>query len=644
MLCERAVTMMLALCTLMGMTCALQPHNNSTQILVNDGKMHTRMPFDYNESIFIGNASQHCSIHCDDISNLSGILGCFPSKSQGTGQPHLFFGYCISCEAHQNKSEVIIAECPFSIGKNVKNASISLNINMGLKMFCHSFGRTGKLCGECLTNSSINIMSDSFECEHTEFNNSPTNWLKFFAARFASLTVFFIIVIVFHVGVTQAPFNGFVFFSQVVSLRSHRLLVEAGWNLFHHNTPSPKTLTQLLYYPYGVWSLNFMSIDRVLLGSKVCLSRHLKVVHIIMLEYIIAVYPLLLLGIVYVLIELHGRNYRIFVWLWRILCPVCVRIRRSLKYKSSLVDAFVTFLLLSYTKMAVVSFELVSSGPIMNVTGKTVGKALRIDPSVSYSGYQAIAWIVLIIYGGCFPVFLVLYPNRYFKVCLNKFTYCSPRLVQALNTFADAFQGNYRYGRNGEADRRSFAGVYLWFRMLVFFIMTNFHYNVLFNWLLLVYFFLLLFFVVFQPYKVSYFNWLEASFVAILGIVALSMNYLYTSLQITQKITPTFGKVWRVAYALQFIPLLYILCHIIYWIIKSNKHYKKFQFHVNNRPQDAAQPQSLLDMSSEFPDRLNNPENYATNSNAEIAANTPLLESVQDSEHDHYGSLTETDP
>ena len=635
MLCGRAVTVMLAIYiwTLMAEACAFQ-YRNSSQMQENNRKMQP----------FISNDSQQCSIECNSIRDMNGILSCPPN----TSQLHLFLGYCISCSENlmsnswpnRDKSEAIVAQCPFSIGKDASAASLPLEKD--LSKFCSRFGRAGKLCGSCLPNKSIDVMSDSFDC--IECNYCPTDWLRFFAVRFASLTVFFIIVIVFHVGVARAPFNGFVFFSQIVSLRCYILLVEAGWNLAqpHHNHPSPGTLTHLLSYPYGVWSLKFMFVDRLLLRPSICL-QNLKVFHIIMLDYVIALYPLVLLGIVYVLTELHGRNYRIVVCLWRLLCPVCIRIRRSLKYKSSLIDAFVTFLLLSYTKMAVVSFELVALGPIVSVTqGKTLGKVLIIDPSVSYTHYRAIACIVLIIYGGCFPVFLVLYPSRCFKICLNKFTYCSPRLVQALHTFADAFQGNYKRGQNGEPDRRFFAGVYLWFRMLIFFIMTHFRIEILFYYLLLAYFVLLLFFVIFQPYKVSYYNWLEGSFVAILGIVSLSIHYLYTSLQIKQRITPTFGKLLKVTYYVHFIPLVYIICHIIYWIITCNKCCKKFQFQLNNRLQDATQSKPLLDVSTDFPDRLMNPGNYGSN-NVETASNTPLLVSAQDSRCDQYGSMTEID-
>ena len=639
MLCDIAVTVLLAVWTLMAETCAFQP----SQMQVNNFKMQTRMSLDFeafNKSIYNSNGSQHCSIDCNAIRHLNGILSCFSNKSQGTGleQPHLFVGYCISCKPHsyRDKSEILIAECPFSLGKNTKTASISLDKRLN---FCSRFGRAGRLCGDCLTNYSINVMSDSFDC--IECSDSPANWLKFFAVRLASLTVFFVIVVVFRIGVTQAPLNGFVFFSQIVSLRSYILMVEAGWNLAHHDGHNPITLARLLYYPYSVWSLNFISIDRLLLKDRFCLSRHLKVVHIIMLEYIIALYPLFLLGIVYILIELHDRNYRIFVCLWRLLCVVCVRIRRSFKYKSSLVDAFVTFLLLSYTKMAVVSFELVSSGPIVDITGKTVGKALRIDPSVSLTRYQVIAWIVIIIYGGCFPIFLLFYPSRHFRACLNKL--CSPRLVQVLHTFADAFQGNYKCGQNGEPDRRFFAGIYLCFRMIIFYIMTFFSCNVQLYWLLLAYLILLLFFVAFQPYKVSHFNWLEASFVAILGIVALSLNYLRTSLQITQEITPKFDKLWKATYFVHFVPLLYIICYIVYWIMRNNKHCTNFHFHLKNRVQDAAQSEVPLDVNSEIPHRLTNPGDYAAYNTVNIAANTSLLESAQDSTYNQYGSLTETD-
>ena len=86
-----------------------------------------------------------------------------------------------------------------------------------------------------------------------------------------------------------------------------------------------------------------------------CISPHLKLLHIFFLYYISAFYPLCLIGITWTCIQLHSRNFKPLTRLWDIIMTrySCLTkwITASSSSKSTIIDVFATFFLLSYTKL-----------------------------------------------------------------------------------------------------------------------------------------------------------------------------------------------------------------------------------------------------------------------------------------------------
>ena len=190
----------------------------------------------------------------------------------------------------------------------------------------------------------IAVFSTNFKC--VPCKESYKNWLKYFAIEFVPLTILFLIVLIFHVSITSAATNAFIFFSQVVSLPLEALFITTAWTLWLKELDKANALTSIVIFLYGIWSLDFASMS----GSDVCLSQSFPVVQILALQYISAVYPLVLAIIAFIIIELHARNFRPVVCLWRPLCLLIVCCRRTWQPKTSIMDAFATFILLTYTK------------------------------------------------------------------------------------------------------------------------------------------------------------------------------------------------------------------------------------------------------------------------------------------------------
>ena len=100
----------------------------------------------------------------------------------------------------------------------------------------------------------------------------------------------------------------------------------------------------------GIWNLDFFRYHI----PPFCASDQLNPLHVIMLEYVVAFYPLLLTVVVYICIQLYARDCWIIVCLCRVFCKCFSSCRRRWGRQwdpfASLVHTFAAFLLLSYSR------------------------------------------------------------------------------------------------------------------------------------------------------------------------------------------------------------------------------------------------------------------------------------------------------
>ena len=116
---------------------------------------------------------------------------------------------------------------------------------------------------------------------------------------------------------------------------------------FTDNGKTLRTGTKILLNLYGVFNLEFFHY----VLPPFCISSRLRPIHIFSLGYISAFYPFLLILLTWFCVELHGRNFRPIVWLWKPFHGCFVRLRRGWNTKSDLIDVFASFFLLSCSKI-----------------------------------------------------------------------------------------------------------------------------------------------------------------------------------------------------------------------------------------------------------------------------------------------------
>ena len=507
------------------------------------------------------------SMSCTCWGHIRGLLHCaYGPDLEWTA--YLIIGYCMSYSQLEHGSEhIVYGRCPFTPGLESHSQSVFPFLPLPKQkdklesQFCGKMNRRGILCGRCADNFSIDVFSDSFICQNC--SAQAMNWVIFVAFEGLLPLVFFIIVILLHISLTSGPVNGYIFFSQVLTVSMEVIIIRSSWK--QTNIHHPIIMTYMMEDLYSVWSLDFSRFFRSFAHSyHLCLGPQLKVIHVLCLRYLSALYPLCLIVVTYVLIELHARNCRILVWLWKPLCLFCVRFRQSWRAKTSVVDAFAAFILLSYVKIVRISLVLTTFTYIYNTNSTAVKKVVNYDPTVTYlslehAPFAVIGILLLGTFGLVPPLLLSCYQFRHVQRCLN----CCKLNRHGLRIFMDAFQGCYKDGKDGGPDRRFFAGLYFIFRLIIFIIfdMTS-RVTLTYMALLVACIVFATITVFFQPYKRKIYTYLDVFFfnllAVIMGLQILGFYEVQTTLHFPMRLMITM-------YCLTLIPLVYMVCYILLW-------------------------------------------------------------------------------
>ena len=258
----------------------------------------------------------------------------------------------------------------------------------------------------------------------------------------------------------------------------------------------------------------------------------------------------------------------------------------------SFVHAFSSFLLLSYSKILFVSFQLLSATKLYDPYGHCVGVGVALlyhDASVGYFSAAHLPFALLAIFVLSVFVFLpalvlLLYPTSIFQRSLGC---CRVRWL-ALHAFADTFNGYYKNGTEGTRDYRYFAGLYVILRIVLLSFTLGF--IRLYSWMLGIICCALtsLLFAILRPYKYNWINvWDSVAFALIaFGLIWLMYSKYIGSLPL------------EVAGVIATLPLMYIIVYIIMY-----KHSNTVRNCCVLLSKYRANPQLE-------PDRLHNPEEY----------------------------------
>ena len=208
---------------------------------------------------------------------------------------------------------------------------------------CGQLNREGLLCSKCKAGYGPPIYSRTWKCEKCNKNKRYLMWIVYLLLEFTALTVFFIIVIIFNVRATSPPFTAFVFYCHFFT---YLFKINVNFHTYVINYVNPY-VHKLVFTMTDIWSLEFLRH----VVPPFCIDERLTNRHILSLEMIPTTYSLLLIFLTYVSIELHARNNFLITALWRPFNRCVAKVRRSYDPKASILNAFSTVILLSYSNI-----------------------------------------------------------------------------------------------------------------------------------------------------------------------------------------------------------------------------------------------------------------------------------------------------
>ena len=516
------------------------------------------------------------SCHCG--SDINGIVLC----DTDTKELLVFQTSCLTIE-HNSKGQhfPVVGSCVFSYG-NFTNLKPYEKLYRGAPTDCGSLNRQGTLCGQCLDGYTVPAYSYDLKC--IKCDSQLENWGLYIVFAFLPLTVFIVITLVFRINVLSPELNMFVLAAQYISAPAFVkfiILYLSQKTLLLHLVRIP---TIVILTIYGLWNLDFFRVNVL---PDVCINA--IPLHILILDYLVAIYPMLLIATAYIIVQLHDSGFRPLLYMWKPFHRFFARFRRQWGIQTTLMDAFVTFFFLSTTKLFSVSISLLNFAQLLRSDGKQYSFNLFYDPNIKYFSreylpYALLALGILIVFI-VFPTSLLLcYHCKVYQKCLTKCHIRGP----TLDEFVDTFQKYYKDGSNGTWDCRWFAGFFILLKGFLFLIYVLSQSYDFFLFLLILALIGAAVVVIVEPYKEEYSVFNVISTNLLLWYAMLSISLAKGSIYIVQSFPDNYVS----SVILGFVPLVYIIGVAVYHCIRRFRGQKGD------------------DVTSSLPDRLLHSDQY----------------------------------
>lgn len=464
------------------------------------------------------NKTKECT--CRDLKD---FVRC--GNSMSNGAVSILYGYCMTYSVDTKETQV--GKCIYTgFGRLNESLYKVLPQNpLELSQFmCSQWHRDGYLCSRCKDNYGLSIANFYMKCVQCTMREGA-GWFLFFLLQLVPVTVLFVIVITFRLSITQPPLNAFVLHSQLSLALIYTHAAQFQTPYLNSSVSGTFVVLRSIFLPLlGVWNLRVFSFVEDL--TNFCVNVGINQ-QFYFLAHITSVHVLLLIIMTFVCIELHGRNCRIIVCLWRPFLRCFIRCSRVWNSKHTAVDTFATFILLSHNRVVLLSYFTYAFQRVYTLNEKLDSKiVLLYNPELKYFDhnhllYALINLLFLIILVFIPAITLALYQTKIFQECLN---YLHLHNCLPLRIFVELFQGCYKDGTDGTRDLRFTASLYLFLRLslLLAYILCGFSdfsgCNTIVTLILILA--TVMFIAVVQPYKDNRMNKVDIALLAVLVLSA----------------------------------------------------------------------------------------------------------------------------
>ena len=335
---------------------------------------------------------------------------------------------------------------------------------------CAPYNRKGFLCGKCIGGYGPAVYSLDMKCSNCSHLSMGYAITLFLSLELFPSTILFIFLVVFRLNITVGPLLGYVIFCQVYAFYQIREMFIYEYLRAYLSTRY-KTLFEISLTISQIWSMQFLK----LYIPSFCISDRLTDIHIQMLSLVKTIYPIVLVIITCILMELHARNYRII----HILCKPLVLVFNKINITSdAMFHGLASFNCLSATNVTYsVCILLVHSLVYRSSDCSLNRRILFFDTSIT-----SITWfskehtrflvptLILFILLVLLPLLLLcIYPTRIYRYIVR---FISARKRLAITAFAEALNKCFKDGLNGTRDYRGLPGLLL---ICVFYTRDYFH-------------------------------------------------------------------------------------------------------------------------------------------------------------------------
>ena len=207
----------------------------------------------------------------------------------------------------------------------------------------------------------------------------------------APVTLFFMCVVIFRLNITAGPLLAYALFCQTYIFGMQNDLFIYKYFSSHSNM-FLTALFKISLVLCSSWILQFLRFTT----SKFCISAKLTGIHIQMLNLLTTIYPVLLIIITYILMELHARNYRIIHILWKPFSFLTNKVKITSVTSDAVIHAFATFILLSASTLTFNGMIVFTLSPVhRSIDGTIYKKVLYYDPTIIAYSHEHILYGVL---------------------------------------------------------------------------------------------------------------------------------------------------------------------------------------------------------------------------------------------------------
>ena len=421
--------------------------------------------------------------------------------------------FCMTLDSSQR--EPVVGPCIYTCDYSLKNSSNqffmtkieSKSLSDINNETCGQFNRQGVLCSKCMDGYGLPFSTYNISCVPCKY--SWCNWMKYLATTYLPLTIFVFIVIIFRFSANSGSMVVYVTLSQLMINKNIASLYLVIQNEIH---------IKIVVALYSMWNLEFLGDF-----TFSCLHPDLSALPILALDYLVALYPMILVFLTYMLVYWHGRS-QMLVCLCRPLYTCLHFFRKEWDIGSSLIEAFATLILLSYVKVMYISCSILASTSYYFMNATKSHSLVYADPSMEYlsskhAPYFFLAIVMTITFNILPLLLLCMYPCMCFQKILSHFR-LHPRF---LYTLMDAFRGSYRLK---PYCLQSFTAVYLlanFGSIFIYFFLENALYHSGKNFILVALLFLV---ALIAPYKNKWHNRINTTLtlLALLGNNAINVN------------------------------------------------------------------------------------------------------------------------